>query len=140
MNGVWITIEMMSHEPVRTINDMRKMKIRAHGGSADALKAIGITTYAVPWGELPSAAERRVVDASIMGCPVDAYDFGFGDIFSYWERIKFFYFPYTLVINMDTWKKPPADVQQVMKDVSELMPTKAYELYLAEEKRLRRSL
>ena len=140
MGGVWITIEMMSHDPVRTIDDMRKIKIRAHGGSADALKAIGITTYAVPWGELPSAAERRVVDASIMGCPTDAYDFGFGDIFSYWERIPFFYFPYTLVINMDTWKKLPADVQQVMKDVSELMPTKAYELYDAQEKEAEKKL
>ena len=36
----------------------------------------------------------------------------------------------------DNWekkKKLPADVQQVMKDVSELMPNKAYELYNAEE-------
>jgi TRAP-type C4-dicarboxylate transport system substrate-binding protein len=133
MNGVWITIEMMSHVPVRTIDDMRKIKIRAHGGAGDALKAIGITTYAVPWGELPAAAERRVVDASSMGCPVDAFDFGFGDIFSNWQRIKFFYMPYTLVINLDTWKKLPVHVQQVMKDVNNIMPTKAYEIYREKE-------
>lgn len=133
MNGVWITMEMMSHVPVRTIDDMKKVKIRATGGAADALKAIGITTYAVPWGELPAAAERRVVDAAIMGCPVDGYDFGFGDIFSYWQRIKFSLMPYTLVINIDTWNKLPVDVQQVMKDVNKIMPTKSYELYREKE-------
>jgi TRAP-type C4-dicarboxylate transport system substrate-binding protein len=133
MPGVWITIEMMSYEPIRTIADMRKAKIRAHGGSADALSVLGITTYAVPWGELPAAAERRVVDASIMGCPTDAYDFGFGDIFSYWERIKFYYFPFSLVINQETWNKLPADVQKVMEDVNAIMPAKAYELYNASE-------
>ena len=140
MNGVWLTTEMMSHDPVRTIDHMRKIKTRAHGGAGDALKALGITTYAVPWGELPAAAERRVVDAAIMGCPVDAYDFGFGSIFSYWERIKFYYMPYTLVINMDTWNKLPANVQQVMNDVNKIMPTKAYELYRDEELKAEKSL
>jgi len=129
MNGCWISLEMMSYDPVKTIDDMRKIKIRAHGGSAEALAALGITTFAIPWGELPAAAERRVVDASIMGCPTDAYDFGFGDIFNYWERIKFFYFPFTLVINLDTWNKLPADVQQVMNNINAIMPNKAYELY-----------
>jgi len=133
MNGVWITMEMMSHVPVRTIDDLRKVKTRAHGGAADALKALGITTYAVPWGELPAAAERRVVDAAIMGCPVDALDFGFGDIFTNWIRIKFSLMPYTLVINIDTWNKLPVDVQQVMKDVNKIMPTKAYEIYREKE-------
>ncbi len=138
--GMWATIEMMSYDPIRTIADMRKAKIRAHGGSADALKAIGITTYAVPWGELPAAAERRVVDAAIMGCPTDAYDFGYGDIFSYWERIKFYYFPMTLVMNLKTWNKLPADVRKVMEDIIAIGPAKVYELYnaldVAAEKKL----
>ena len=138
--GVWVTIEMMSYDPVRTIDDMRKIKIRAHGGSADALAELGITTYAIPWGELPTAAERRVVDASIMGCPTDAYDFGFGDIFNYWERIKWYYFGFTFVINIDTWNKLPADIKQVMEEVNAIMPTKAYELYDEKEKESEKKL
>jgi TRAP-type C4-dicarboxylate transport system substrate-binding protein len=41
---------------------------------------------------------------------------------------------------MDTWNKLPANVQQVMKDVNKIMPTKAYELYREEELKAEKSL
>ena len=131
--GMWATIEMMSYDPARTIEDLGKMKIRAHGGSADILKALGMTPYAIPWGELPAAAERRVVDAAIMGAPTDAYDFGFGDIFSYWSRIKWYYFPLSFVMNMDTWNSLPEDVQKTMEELNAEMPEQTYALYNARE-------
>ena len=116
--GMWTKIQLMSHEPVRTIADLRKQKIRAHGGASELLKTLGIPVYAVPWGELPGAAERKVVTAGIIGAPVDAYAFGFGKIFKYWAPEDWFYFPLTFVMNLDTWKKLPADVKKVMDTAS----------------------
>lgn len=127
-NGLWTAISMMSFSQIKTIDDMRKIRIRAHGGSADALKVLGITTYPIPWSELPAAAERRVVDAAIIGAPVDAYEAGFGQIFSYWNKFSWFYFPLQLVMNLDTWKKLPADVQKAIEDLNATMPTKVHEL------------
>ena len=103
--GQWVRIEMLSYDHVNTMEELAQIKIRAHGGAADALEAAGITGYAIPWGELPAAAERRVVDAGIMGAPAAAADFGFGDIFEYWYGyMPIYYFPMTLVMNKEAWE------------------------------------
>jgi len=117
--GMWTKIQLMSHEPVRTIADLRKQKIRAHGGASELLKTMGIPVYGIPWGELPAAAERGVVTAGIIGAPVDAYAFGFGKIFKYWNQgDDWFFFPLTCVMNLDTWKKLPADIKTVINKAS----------------------
>ena len=116
--GMWTRIQMMSHEPIRTIEDLKKAKIRAHGGASELLKTLGITVYGIPWGELPAAAERKVVTAGIIGAPADAYAFGFGKIFKYWDQEDWFFFPLTMVMNSDTWNKLPDDVKKVMEEVN----------------------
>lgn len=132
-HGVWDPQEMLSKTPATTIEDLRGLKIRGHGGGADALAAIGITTYAIPFDELPAAAERGVVDAAQMGTPVAARDFGLYDAFDYWIRIRYFYFlPLTMTINLDTWNSLPADIQQVMIEVSEIMPEQGAQMFEAE--------
>ena len=134
--GMWTKIQLMSHEPVRTIADLRKQKIRAHGGASELLKTMGIPVYGIPWGELPSAAERRVVTAGIIGAPVDAYAFGFGKIFKYWNQgDDWFFFPLTCVMNLDTWKKLPADVKKVIDQTNTDMILKGRQMMAALEKK-----
>lgn len=119
--GFWTTIQMLSHEPIRTIDDLKAAKIRAHGGAAEILKQLDITVYGIPWGELPAAAERRVVTAAIIGSPADAYAFGFGEIFSYWDDENWFFFAMPFTMNLDTWESLPDDVKRVIEDVSSEM-------------------
>ena len=134
--GMWTKIQLMSHEPVRTIADLRKQKIRAHGGASELLKTMGIPVYGIPWGELPGAAERRVVTAGIIGAPVDAYAFGFGKIFKYWNQgDDWFFFPLTCVMNLDTWKKLPADVKKVIEEVNTDMVVQGRKLMADLEKK-----
>lgn len=115
--GQWGSIQMLSHEPIRTIDDLKAAKIRAHGGAAEILKQLDIDVYGIPWGELPAAAERRVVTAAIIGAPADAYAFGFGEIFSYWDDVDWFFFPLPVSINLDTWNALPDDVKAVIEEV-----------------------
>lgn len=115
--GQWGSIQLLSHDPIRTIADLKSAKIRAHGGAAEILKELDITVYGIPWGELPAAAERRVVTAAIIGAPADAYSFGFGEIFSYWDDVDWFYFPMPVSINLDTWNALPDDVKAVIEEV-----------------------
>ena len=115
--GQWGSIQLLSHEPIRTIEDLKAAKVRAHGGAAEILKELGVNVYGIPWGELPAAAERKVVTAAIIGAPADAYAFGFGEIFSYWDNVDWFYFPLPVSINLDTWNALPPDVQAVMEQV-----------------------
>ncbi len=115
--GQWGSIQMLSHDPIRSVEDLKAAKIRAHGGAAELLKALDITVYGIPWGELPAAAERKVVTAAIIGAPADAYAFGFGEIFSYWDAVDWFYFPLPVSINLDTWNGLPDDVKAVIEEV-----------------------
>ncbi|GLQ36168.1 hypothetical protein GCM10007939_24520 [Amylibacter marinus] len=126
--GLWTSIQLLSHEPIRTIDDLKAAKIRAHGGAAEILKELDITVYGIPWGELPAAAERKVVTAAIIGSPADAYAFGFGEIFSYWDDEDWFFFPLPVTINLDTWNALPADVQAVIEDLNDEMVVKARSL------------
>jgi len=132
--GMWTRIQLMSHEPIRTIADLKKAKIRAHGGASELLKTLGITVHGIPWGALPDAARRNVVTAGIIGAPADAYAFGFGKIFKYWNQGEdWFFFPLTFVMNQDTWNKLPADVKKVMEEVNAEMVVQGRKLMTAHE-------
>ncbi|WP_299867232.1 TRAP transporter substrate-binding protein DctP [uncultured Roseobacter sp.] len=126
--GLWTTIQLLSHDPIRSIDDLKQAKIRAHGGAAEILKELDITVYGIPWGELPAAAERKVVTAAIIGSPADAYAFGFGEIFSYWDDENWFFFPMPVTINLDTWNAIPADLQAVIEDLNDEMVVQARKL------------
>ncbi|WP_171130366.1 MULTISPECIES: TRAP transporter substrate-binding protein DctP [unclassified Ruegeria] len=138
--GQWGSIQLLSHDPIRTIDDLKAAKIRAHGGAAEILKQLDISVYGIPWGELPAAAERKVVTAAIIGAPADAYAFGFGEIFSYWDNVDWFYFPMPVSINLDTWNELPADVQEVMVQVGNETVAQARNLLEAEEIEAREAL
>ncbi|MBT5357988.1 MAG: TRAP transporter substrate-binding protein DctP [Rhodospirillaceae bacterium] len=131
--GMWTRIQMLSHEPIRTIDDLKKQKIRAHGGASELLKTLGITVYGIPWGELPAAAERKVVTAGIIGAPADAYAFGFGKIFKYWDQEDWFLFPLTYTMNQDSWDALPDDIKTVMEEVNEEMVVEGRKLMAAQE-------
>jgi TRAP-type C4-dicarboxylate transport system substrate-binding protein len=126
--GLWTGIQMLSHDPIRTVEDLKKAKIRAHGGAGEILKELGITVYGIPWGELPAAAERGVVSAAIIGSPADAYAYGFGEIFSYWDDVDWFYFPMAFTINADAWEKLPDDVKLVIEEINSEMVVKGRNL------------
>ncbi|WP_299935857.1 TRAP transporter substrate-binding protein DctP [uncultured Pelagimonas sp.] len=126
--GLWTSIQLLSHDPIRSIEDLKSAKIRAHGGAAEILKELDITVYGIPWGELPAAAERKVVTAAIIGSPADAYAFGFGEIFSYWDDEDWFFFPMPVTINLDTWNALPDDVKTVIEELNDETVMKARSL------------
>lgn len=135
-NGTWITMEMLSYEPLSTIADLEASRVRAHGGAAMAMEAAGITSFAIPFSELPAAAERRVVDAATMGAPTDAYDFGFGDIFDYWyQDMPFFFMPMTVVVNSESWAAIPVDLQAIILEINAEAPNQVMQLTEAREAR-----
>ena len=133
-NSSWIWIQTMSQDPIKTMDDLRNHKIRAHGGSAEALTAAGITSYAIPFGELPAAAEKKIVDVVTMGGPSGMVDFGFGDIFKYWnDDIIWNWFPMTMVMNQDAWDSIPAEDQAIIEEINAEMVNVVLDLVWAQE-------
>ncbi len=132
--GLWTSIQLLSHDPIRSLEDLKEAKIRAHGGAAEILKQLDITVYGIPWGELPAAAERKVVTAAIIGSPADAYAFGFGEIFSYWDDEDWFFFPMPVTINLDSWNALPDDVKAIIEELNEETVLEARKLLEVAEK------
>jgi TRAP-type C4-dicarboxylate transport system substrate-binding protein len=125
-------MELLSHKSVRTIEEMKGMKIRAHGGAAAALKAAGITAVGIAMPELAQAAERRVIDGLIIPAPSTARDFGYQRLIKYWVQVNFYRMQYGMAINLDVWNKLPADVKKVMQDLARPAAAKGAELWQAE--------
>jgi len=54
-----------TNKPVRTLADLRQMKIRATGSSANIVRALGALAVAMPQGETYEALKRGVVDGTL---------------------------------------------------------------------------
>lgn len=125
-------MEMLSHKRARNLEDLKGMKIRAHGGAAAALKTAGFTAVGIAMPELAQAAERRVIDGLIIPVPSTARDFGYQRLMKYWVRVNFYRMQYGMAINRDVWNKLPADVKQVMQELARPAAAKGAELWEGE--------
>jgi TRAP-type C4-dicarboxylate transport system substrate-binding protein len=104
---------------VRKLEDMKGLKIRAHGTSAKVVKALGGTPVGMPMPETYSALQKGVVDGAMYPLEAnkgwklaDVIDFVTED-FAAAYTTSFF-----VVMNKDKWKALPADVQKIILEIN----------------------
>lgn len=109
--------------PIRSFEDFKGKKIRYPGGViADIYRAAGVSTVLLPGGEVYPALEKGVIDASdYVGAAVN-YNLGYGEIAKYIimgpPSTPCLHQPVDLMsveINMNTWKKMPKHLQQLLE-------------------------
>ncbi len=109
-------VGLMTKKPVKSVGALKKMKIRAHGLTADLLAKVGASAVFIPGGELYTALATGVVDGGQWG---DA-----GPMFSmkFHEVLKNYMSPEpvvgawnSIVINMDLWKKMTPEQRDIME-------------------------
>ena len=109
-----------TQKPVRTLEDLKGMKIRATGLSAKVVKALGAVPVAMPQGGTYEALQKGVVEGT----------FGPMEVLKGWKQaevIKYttecFDVGYTttmfIIMNKDKWNSLPADVKKVIEDLSD---------------------
>ncbi|WP_028324507.1 TRAP transporter substrate-binding protein [Desulfatirhabdium butyrativorans] len=108
---------IMSTKPVRTLADIQGMDLRASGGAAEVLKAWGANPVGMPMPATPEALQKGVVKGLISSLEV-MKDFKFAEICKYVTMVNTALYPFAVVMNMDTWKSLPPDVQKVMDDLA----------------------
>lgn len=64
-------IHLHSNKPVRTVEDLKGMKIRTAGAFADVVKALGGSPVTVPGSEVYTMLERKGVDAVEWATPAE---------------------------------------------------------------------
>jgi TRAP-type C4-dicarboxylate transport system substrate-binding protein len=110
---------LASKKPVKSMDDLKGLKIRATGLSTKIVEALGATPVAMSQPETYEALAKGVVEATL--CPVETLKgWKQGEVIQY--VVDASAIGYTtgmfVVMNKDKWNKLPPDLQKVFTDVS----------------------
>ncbi|MEJ2725059.1 MAG: TRAP transporter substrate-binding protein [Deltaproteobacteria bacterium] len=101
---------------VRNLADLQGLQLRASGGVAQCLKALGATPVGMPQSETPEALQKGVVKGAASSLET-LKDFKYAELCRYVTMCNLPIYPFAVVMNWDSWNKLPKDVQKVMDDL-----------------------
>jgi TRAP-type C4-dicarboxylate transport system substrate-binding protein len=104
---------IMSKVPVKTLEDIKGLDLRASGGAAQILGAWGANPVGMPMPATVEALQKGVVKGLYSSLEV-MKDFKFAETCKYVTLTDTVIYPFAVVMNIDSWNKLPKDVQKVM--------------------------
>jgi TRAP-type C4-dicarboxylate transport system substrate-binding protein len=113
-------------KPVRTLEELKGMKIRSTGMSTKIVLALGATPVAMPMGDAYDALSRGVTEGIV--CPYEAlYGWKLGEVIkSTTEDYPCAYFSaFFITMNKDKWNALPPDIQKIIESVNKEFIDKA---------------
>jgi TRAP-type C4-dicarboxylate transport system substrate-binding protein len=121
LGPVWAApYHFLGKRPIRSIDDMRKMKIRAVGASAKMLSKIGVKTVSMPPEDIYLALTTGQIDGVLYG---SAFEY---EETKYYEGGRFFNttpvldpIVDNLVINKKLWDAMPEDLQEIVQKAAD---------------------
>lgn len=108
---------IMSSVPVRGLDDLKGLELRASGTAAKSLAALGATPVSMPMSQAPEALQKGLVKGLLSSLEV-LKDFNFAESCRYETITDLPVYPFAVVMNMAKWNSLPADVQQVLDGLS----------------------
>jgi len=111
--------DLFTTEPVRSLDDLQGMKIRAAGLSADTLPLLGATPEAMPQPDAYEAIQRGLVDGNL--APVEVLKgWRHAEVTDYLTRTPFLYNAvFFVTMNQEKWDGLPAELQDIILEVNE---------------------
>jgi TRAP-type C4-dicarboxylate transport system substrate-binding protein len=106
-------------KPVRTLEELKGMKIRSTGMSTKIVLALGGTPVAMPMGDAYDALSRGVTEGIV--CPYEAlYGWKLAEVIkSTTEDYPCAYFSaFFITMNKDKWNALPPDIQKIIESVN----------------------
>ena len=100
-------------KPVKNLEDLKGLELRASGGVAQVLKALGAAPVGMPQSECPEALQKGVVKGAASSLET-LMDFKYAEMCRYVTIMNGPVYPFAVVMNMDKWNSLPKDVQDVM--------------------------
>merc|ERR1711879_661688 len=112
---------------IKSLDDLKGLKMRIPGFAGEVIAKLGAKPTNIPPGELYTSLERRTIDALEWVGPSLDLRMGFHKIAPYYytgwhepgTELQF-------LVNKRTWKKLPADLQEILRVA---MRTAAYDMY-----------
>lgn len=108
-----------SNKPIRTVEDMKGLKIRVTGAGIGGVKAVGGDPIAMVMGEVYLAAQKGIIDANV--APLEVLEgWKHNEVFKYSTFVPHFYSEFFHVeMNWAKWNALPKDLQAAFNAVAE---------------------
>jgi len=120
---------MWTKKPVRNLDDLKGMRIRATGLSAKSLETLGATPEAMSQGDATEALMKGVVDGNLSPTEV-LLGFKQAELVDYITMTPFIYNTlFFCVMNLGKWNSLPADVQKDFDKVNDKWAEKAGKIW-----------
>ena len=102
----------LSKQPIRSLDDMRKMKIRAVGAAAKMLSAVGVNVVNLPPEDIYMALTTGQIDGVVYGSAAEYKETKFYEVAG-WLNVTPLIDPITdtLIINKKLWESLPEDIR-----------------------------
>ena len=110
---------LATKKPVRSLEDLKDMKIRGTGLSAGIATALGATAVGMPQPETYDALQKGVVEGTF--CPIETLKgWKQGEVIGYVTDTKAIGYTTAMFVamNQKSWDALPADLQKIIEDVS----------------------
>jgi TRAP-type C4-dicarboxylate transport system substrate-binding protein len=111
--------DFITKSPVRKLEDLAGQQIRAAGGTALAIEALGGMPVAMPMGESYNALQSGIVSGIL--APTDTLKgFRLAEVTRYITKTPFAYnVVFVKVMNRDTWNSFPESIKKIFREVNE---------------------
>jgi TRAP-type C4-dicarboxylate transport system substrate-binding protein len=110
---------LSTKKPVRTLEDMRGLKIRSTGLSAKIVEALGGAPVAMPQGDTYEALQKGVVEGTFS--PIETLKgWRQAEVIDYTTQCTGIGYTTAMfvVMNLDKWKSLPKELQKIVEEVS----------------------
>jgi len=107
---------IMSKVPVKTLDDIKGLDLRASGGAAQILSAWGANPVGMPMPETVEALQKGVVKGLFSSLEV-MKDFKFAETCKYVTITDTSIYPFSVVMNKTAWDALPAEVKKVFDEL-----------------------
>ena len=105
--------QVMSAEPVTSLEGLKALTLRASGSLSDVLEAFGGRAVSIPMSETPEALQKGVVKGVFSSWDT-LKDLNYAERCRYGLTVNGPVYPFAVVMNLDTWNSLPADVQSAL--------------------------
>lgn len=108
---------IMSQVPVRTLDDLAGLELRASGIASQILSQLGATPVSMPMSQTPEALQKGLVKGLLSSMEV-LKDLNFAEYCRYETLTNFQVYPFAVVMNLDKWNSLSVKQQQLLTDMS----------------------
>ena len=124
-----------SDKPLRTVADLKGLKIRGSGDGAEILSKMGVSASFFPSSEVYESMQRGVIEAYEVSTPASDWSRGLQEVGQYVylspsrQPMEFM----QCIVNEESWAELPDDLKQIVTSFTQGVMMEVYYLYAVED-------